>query len=171
MEIVDRIPVAKLEERYSVVRSVLYDRIKALNIKPQKIGNKSYLNAEQLQQLDDLDVHMKTGGSLAMFIDQVKPSAEQTGGLSVISPDSSQLLLNVIAAMANQQTLDPLADYELLERIASANFYLPTKRLLRLLQLKTIPKLDDHKRFSRMGFVFWQVGRVGRESEWKVTKL
>ncbi len=44
----DRVPVAQLPDKYGIVKSVIYDRINRLGIKPTKIGNKSYVSGEQL---------------------------------------------------------------------------------------------------------------------------
>ncbi|MBG1269540.1 hypothetical protein [Nostoc sp. WHI] len=48
----DRVPVAQLPDKYGIVKSVLYDRINRLSIKPTKIGNKSCVSGEQLDLLD-----------------------------------------------------------------------------------------------------------------------
>ncbi|MEH1825328.1 MAG: hypothetical protein V7L22_08150 [Nostoc sp.] len=45
----DRVPVAQLPDKYGIVKSVIYDRINRLGIKPTKIGNKSYVSGEQLE--------------------------------------------------------------------------------------------------------------------------
>jgi len=66
----DRVPVAQLPSKYGIVKSVLKDRINRLGIKPQKIGNKSYLSGEQLELLDQLDAHINAGGSMAEFADR-----------------------------------------------------------------------------------------------------
>jgi len=66
----DRVPVAQLPSKYGIVKSVLYDRINRLGIKPQKIGNKSYLSGKQLELLDQLDAHINAGGSMAEFADR-----------------------------------------------------------------------------------------------------
>ena len=70
MTLLDRVPVAQLPDKYGIVKSVIYDWINRLGIKPTKIGNKSYVSGEQLELLDQLDAHMKAGGSMAHFADQ-----------------------------------------------------------------------------------------------------
>jgi hypothetical protein len=75
----DRVPVAQLPSKYGIVKSVLYDRINRLGIKPQKIGNKSYLSGEQLELLDQLDAHINAGGSMAEFAER---HTSQSGGQS-----------------------------------------------------------------------------------------
>ena len=69
MNKLDRVPIAQLPSKYGIVKSVLYDRLNRLGIKSEKIGNKSYLSAEQLELLDQLDAHLNAGGSMAQFVD------------------------------------------------------------------------------------------------------
>ncbi|MBD2057805.1 hypothetical protein H6F88_17560 [Oculatella sp. FACHB-28] len=48
---VDSLPVAQLPDRYSIARSVLYNRLLELKIETEKRGNKAYVNAEQIELL------------------------------------------------------------------------------------------------------------------------
>ena len=73
----DLIPVSQLPSRYSVNRSVVYTRLKELNIKTQKIGKQSYIYATELNLLDKLDKHLKNGGITSEFI--ATNSLEQNG--------------------------------------------------------------------------------------------
>ncbi|MGL5922177.1 hypothetical protein [Chroococcidiopsis sp.] len=178
---IDKVSITKLEKRYSIAKSVLYDRMNALGIKPEKIGNRSYLSGEQLQLLDELQEHMKSGGSLAMFADRIsKQTAEQSnmmvaGQTTEQSTEQSALLRIVTASLLDRQpaptTLDPFENRRKLKEIAEEGWHISTSELLPLLGLKSIPPLDDHNRFTRMGFVFWKVGKVGREYEWRITKV
>jgi len=70
----DNFPVSNLQNRYSIGRTKVYTRLEALNIKAKKFGNKSFVNASQLEKLDRLDKHIKSGGTLAEF---VKPYSEK----------------------------------------------------------------------------------------------
>jgi hypothetical protein len=47
-------PIKELPERYSLARSAVYVRMKRLNITPHTQGNRSYINASELDLLDDL---------------------------------------------------------------------------------------------------------------------
>jgi hypothetical protein len=58
---IDRFPVSDLPARYDIKRTALYERLKALDIKPIKQGNKSYVDGDQLQLLDDLHAHIGRG--------------------------------------------------------------------------------------------------------------
>ena len=93
----DLIPVSQLPSRYSINRSVVYTRLKELKIKPKKIGKQSYINATELDLLDQLDKHLKNGGITSEFL--ATNSSEQNGDktqdkttrhIQDKSPDNSQ---------------------------------------------------------------------------------
>lgn len=56
-------PVSELLERYSLGKTRLYERMKRLNIKPHKIGTKSFLDEYQLRHMDDLHSYIAKHGS------------------------------------------------------------------------------------------------------------
>ena len=93
----DLIPVSQLPSRYSINRSVVYTRLKELNIKPQKIGKQSYINATELDLLDQLDKHLKNGGITSEFLatnssvqNGNKTQDKTTRHIQDESPDTSQ---------------------------------------------------------------------------------
>jgi len=47
-------PIKQLPDRYGIARSAVYVRMKRLNIVPHTQGNRSYINASQLDLMDDL---------------------------------------------------------------------------------------------------------------------
>jgi hypothetical protein len=61
----DNFPVSNLQDRYSIGRTQVYSRLESLSIKPEKFGNKSFINASQLEKLAHLDSHIKAGGAIA----------------------------------------------------------------------------------------------------------
>lgn len=64
----DSFPVTALVDRYGLKgASNVYNRLSKLEIKPEKIAGKSYLNSEQLALMDALDRHLKSGGGFADF--------------------------------------------------------------------------------------------------------
>jgi hypothetical protein len=64
----DSFPVSELQHRYKIVRSAVYTRLEALNIKPEKQGGRAYVNGEQLRLLDALHDHIEKGGTTAEFV-------------------------------------------------------------------------------------------------------
>ena len=63
-----RTPVSQLSDRYKLSRSVIYKRLKDLNIKTEKIGTRAYVSREQLTLLDALHEFIQGGGMTAEFI-------------------------------------------------------------------------------------------------------
>jgi hypothetical protein len=174
---IDRLPVADLPDRYNLARSAVYTRLDALGIKREKIGNRAYVNAEELKLLDALHEFINRGGNTAEFLESrglpkpdQKPS-EQSSELSTGQPE----LLNFMAALVSrlQPTVDrdPLAYFEQLEKAAQNGWHLKTSEVAELLDLSPSEIQQYGDRFFEAGFVFSKVGyRAGGEVAWKVSK-
>lgn len=172
MSEIDRIAIAGLEKQYSIPRSVLYDRMNALGIKRTKIGSRAYIDGSSLQMLNDLDAHMKAGQPMALFLESVGSEREQTEiAVAGQTTGQTEILIKAIAYLMNQQPTDELQSRRKLKEVAEEGWRLSTSELLALLMRSSIPPLDDHQRFSRMGFTFHRMGKVGREYEWRVSKV
>lgn len=63
-----RIRVKNLSARYALGKTTVYNRIKALGIKPERIGNRSYVNESQLASLDSLHEFIQRDGTTAEFL-------------------------------------------------------------------------------------------------------
>ena len=183
--------------RYSIGKTALYDRINALGLKLEKTTIGSFANAEQTELLDRMNNFIKSGGKIVDFVAQqhlskqspndqpvadsecpTKTSLSTTSSNNTKVLDSSQgqagqteVLIKAIAYLMNQQSSDEFYAWQKLEEVAKHNWHIPTSQLLLLLSRATIPPLDDHQRFSRMGFTFTRVGKLGREYEWRVSKV
>jgi hypothetical protein len=179
---IDRIPVNQLMQRYDLVKSAVYKRLDDLGIKPQRVGNKSYVNAEQLRLLDDLHQFIKSGGTMPEFqeIRGIQPtrnsSSEDSSGLSTIQPDVIQLVSAIAAQFANRlqpppPEPDPFAYYQTLEDAARNGWHLRTSEIAALLDLSISEMQYYGDRFSEAGFTFTKAGyRSGGETAWKVSK-
>lgn len=179
---VDRLPVGQLSARYNLVRSAIYNRLDALGIKPERVGNKSYVNAEQLRLLDDLHQFIQAGGNTAEFIEMrgirkgQEPPEELSSGLSLNQPDIFKLVAAIASEIASRlqppmPDPDPLAYFETLERAARNGWLLRTSEVAYLLDMppSTIREYGD--RFSEAGFVFTKAGyRAPGEVAWRVSK-
>ncbi|MEL6160115.1 MAG: hypothetical protein AAFQ40_06450 [Cyanobacteria bacterium J06623_5] len=64
----DLIPVASLFERYKIAKSVIYKRMKDLEIQTQKIGIRAFITQHQLNLLDALHEFIQGGGNTAEFL-------------------------------------------------------------------------------------------------------
>ncbi|MBE9077072.1 hypothetical protein IQ241_07140 [Romeria aff. gracilis LEGE 07310] len=181
----DRLPVSQLPARYELARSAVYTRMGALGIQPQKVGNRSFVNAQQVGLLDELHRFINSGGTTAEFIDRmgIAQSGKNPGqspnlssGLSVTPPDIVGLVRAIMAEMSSRfqppsPEPDPLAYYRALEEVAQKGWQLKTSEVAYLLDLppKEIERFDYQ--FYEAGFVFTRAGyRSGGEVAWRVSK-
>lgn len=169
MAFIDPYPVSQLMSRYGIGKQAVYNRLDALNIKPTKQGNRSYISLDQLQALDSLHDHIAAGGTMANF--QSPPSesslslvdsVDRPTGLS--KTDDLITLIERIAA-ALRPTEQPLAHLEQLEKAVANNWLLTTTDVMRVIGVK--PKGDS---FARGSFTFIRSGKIGNQSAWRVTK-
>jgi len=185
---VDLIPVSQLIDRYSLARSAVYKRMADLGIKREKVGNRAYVNAEQVKLLDELHSFIQVGGNIAEFttrkglVDSPKAKSSKSGG-----SESSGLALNqselvkLVSAIAAEMTAqmrqiqtaptDPLAYYESLEKAARNGWKLRTSELAELLKLDPSEINRFDQTFYEAGFTFNRAGyRAGGEGAWVVSK-
>jgi hypothetical protein len=110
------------------------------------------LTAEQTEALiENMNVESQGAGLISQFWDM---------GISRLAPFFAR----------QPEPVDPLQDYEMLDRIYEKGWELPTSRLAAILQLApaTIGSMNE---FERLGFHFKKVGKTGREASWSVTKI
>lgn len=175
-----------LEERYSLARSNVYGRLKGLknkgyDVDPIKQGARSFYSSEQIELMDRLDEHLKSGNDISTFppADSAALSRHPTGqqdrtqdfvvrrnpsGLEVVGA-IAQRLTEVIEARSVSPA-DPLASMRAIQEVCDKGWLLSTGQLAPLLGLKTLLG----KEFTRYGFTFKRVGKNGAQSAWKITK-
>ena len=186
---IDRLPVTQLIDRYKLVKSAVYKRLEALGIRPEKIGNKSYINADQLKLMDELHEFIQLGRTTAEFLEMrglprhsstesfesSGQSLGQSSELSLGQPDILQLIAAITAQLASKlqpvSEPDPFAYYEILEKAAQNRWHLSTSELAELLDLLPSEIQQYGDRFSEAGFVFTKEGyRSGGQFAWRVAK-
>jgi len=183
---IDRIPVNQLVDRYKLARSAVYKRMADLGIEREKIGNRAYINAEQLALLDELHEFIQIGGNVAEFIARkgLTPGRDNssgaddsakdiTAGLSIDQSDMLKSFSAFAAEMASQlkPSADPLAYYEYLEKAAAGRWKLRTSELSDMLKLSPDEINSYGQTFYEAGFVFNRSGyRAGGEGAWLVSK-
>lgn len=181
---IDRFPVSDLPERYGVGRTALYERMNTLSIKSQKQGTKSYISGEQLRDLDDLDLHLKSGGGLADFLKPVqRTTSEQVSEVAsqAISPSQGSMMASmmdgviqsVIARVVPQpaQAGMRLSHLRELEEAYERKWLLSTSELADLLALSADTVRGYGEQFDEAGFMFTRAGTRSRgELAWKVGK-
>ena len=180
---IDRLPVNQLAVRYNLVRSAVYTRLEALGIKPERVGNKAYVNAEQIRLLDDFHQFIQAGGTTAEFREQrgiPNPKSDESSslssGLSTVPPDIIKLVTSIAAEIASRfqpapAEPDPMAYFEVLERAVQGGWHLRTSEVALLLDLSPSEIELYGDRFTEAGFVFTRAGyRAKGEVAWKVSK-
>jgi hypothetical protein len=175
MNEINKFPVKDLPNRYSVGRTALYARFTAANITPEKDGTRSYISGEELEELDRLDSHIKTGGKLEDFQpannQSLVVSQSQESAVNEVAPrsaDNFNETLQLVEAIARhfQQQRDPLQHYAALERAIANSWLLSTAEVRSLISTK--PHGD---RFQHGSFIFVRAGKIGAQAAWKVLKF
>jgi predicted DNA-binding protein YlxM (UPF0122 family) len=172
-------PIKELPDRYSIARSAIYVRMKRLNITPHTQGNRSYINASQLELLDDLhdflvedssrtiDEFLKRLSTFELnelgFFPKGQLARKQTGHLTTESVRAVEYNQGTHAAQLRER-------FEFLERASAKGWLLSTSDLAQLIGLSpsTVVK---HEQLSRWGFSFVKcTERTGREVNWTVKR-
>ena len=149
-------PVSELTERYGVGRSQLYTRINALKaqnpeLAPFKVGVKSYVNQATL---DCLDAMHRLITEESYITEEAVTEVTATTVPSLVEEGDRPIDSASIAAIKQALQTEPLARYELLDRVVANGWQLPTVELAALLELD---ELGDES-FERYGYRFEMSG-------------
>ncbi len=168
---IDRFPVKDLSNRYSVGRTALYERFKVAGIFPEKDGTRSYISREQLQELDRLDNHIKSGGKLENFksklpVNEVSIAVVSSNGGEIEENNLAETLALVEAIAKHfSQPQDLMAEYKALIFAVENKLLLPSSKIQQLIGTK--PKGEI---FQYGSFNFVRSGKIGNQSAWLVEK-
>lgn len=179
---VERLPVSDLMSRYGISKSVLYERIKALNIERTTVGRKAYVSGEQIAIMDGLHDFLQTGRSTAEFLELSgiqsggqsvkKQSAEQSGSLTLPAESASQLFNLVVEQSAPepvQSSLHWTERLRFLEEACQNSWLLSTSQLAEMIGLSPVT-LARMQECDRYGFQFSRKGMNGSELAWEINK-
>jgi len=170
MNEINKFPVKDLPSRYNVGRTALYARFTAALITPEKDGTRSYISGEELEELDRLDSHLKTGGKLEDFQPANNQSlvVSQESAVRTPTADNFTESLQLVEAIARHFATphDPLQHYTALERAIASGWLLSSSEVRSLIGTK--PHGD---RFQRGSFVFIRSGKIGTQAAWRVAKI
>lgn len=177
---IDEVPVSSLPDRYSVARSQIYNRINALGIETLKRGNKAYVDAGHLAQLDQLHECLNRGMTLneaaaavrqdsLMRLSDESPAPLINQGSPLPPYDTTEVaVLTLLGALVQQVAAppNPLQRFEQLQALADHDWRPGTSELAAILGLKSL----SGQTFERYGFRFTRVGKNGVQSAWQVEK-
>lgn len=161
--------IQQLCDRYSLSsKKSLYSRREKLGIEFKKDENgKSYADEQMVELFDDLDNHLKNGGSLKNYAPPVTPEVEVKTEIMPQEVTSEEALLGVIEKLIEKfNTPDPIAYNSSLERARVSGWILSTSEVEQLIGVR--PKGD---RFTRGCWIFSRSEKIGREAGWKVLKI
>jgi hypothetical protein len=182
---IDRFPVKDLMGRYGIGRTALYDRFKHANIKPDKEGTRSFVSGEQLAELDRLNDHLATGGSLSDFVpaygwreegQELALAPNSSADVQPIEPAANLEALAVAVsvgverAIASQsQPPNPLWYMKELKQAVEEQWLLTTAEVRELIGVKpTAAKGEDS--YQRGCWLFTKEGKIGSQTAWRVSK-
>jgi hypothetical protein len=166
--------ISELQTRYELTsRQSIYDRMKALHVKPERRGE---ISSESLEKLDKLNEFLKNnpGATLSDFPKNAEAVTASKLDLSTGQPDnlsSKQLdnfneTLKLVEAIARhfKTETDPLAKYKALEYAANHALLLPTSKIQELIGTK--PRKSS---IERGNFIIQKKEeKIGREIAWTV---
>ncbi len=170
----DRIPASSLTTRYGVGRTTLHERVKALNLSPEKEGNRAFFSADQVAVLDALAEHIKAGGSTPDFVRSFRPEQSELSTVqpsafapNAEQPEHSERWLQILELLAFRLSPPPVPDplrlHRQLEEITSNGWIVTTPQLRAVMGHNPVEG-------SRYGFCFVKVGRQGLAMGWQIQK-
>ena len=170
--------VSELMDRYGLhSRQSLYARLKSLGLVLNKGDrNKVYATDEQVQLLDELNEHLKNGGTLKSFLPPTKTLPMQESVAEVlpsneisISNEHQMLEMLVGAIATNIQPRSPLWYHEELEKALINEWILTSKEVQSLVGVN--PRVTKGNTFIRGNWKFVRNGMIGRSVAWKVERF
>ncbi|MCC3531098.1 MAG: hypothetical protein JGK21_26885 [Microcoleus sp. PH2017_22_RUC_O_B] len=168
--------ISELQTRYSLSsKQSIYDRIKALHIKPVRRGE---ISSDSLDKLDNLDKFLKNnpGAALSDFPKQTEAITTSKLDLSSGQLDKSTEQLNnfnetlqLVEAIARHLVnRNPLAKYKALDYAVKAELLLPSSKIKELIGVNPCNYGD---KFQRGNFIFEKKGKIGRQTAWKIDDI
>lgn len=87
--------IAKLEEKFSIKKAMVYKRLEYLKIKPFKEGRQLWLSDQQLADLEGLHEHMQATGTMDGYKNQlaIVPSSSEISSTKhkIINPEPEKI--------------------------------------------------------------------------------
>jgi len=169
-------------ERYGCENnySTFHNRMVKLGIKPERRGRQSFLIQQQIQLLDRLDEHLRTGGTFGNFVIEEGATIPMTKSSSSVDlvPSSSHSIastgsIEIVAALqavaaANYDILTP---QKRLKEAADDGFVLTTEQVSKIVGLSHSTVSSWKTGARKLGFLFHKehesssvVWRVSRPS-------
>ena len=153
-----------------------------LRIKPERRGRQSFLNQEQIQILDRLDAHLKSGGVFGNFqIEEglTTPIREGSSSGKLVASKVSSVAttgsigdVEIIAALQSlaMKNYDVLTPQKRLKEAVDNDFLLTTEQVSQILGLNSNTIRSWKSGTQRLGFVFHKDHEGSSAVVWRVSR-
>lgn len=170
-------------ERYGCENnySTFHNRMVKLGIKPERRGRQSFLSQEQIQLLDRLDEHLRTGGTFGNFIIEegaTIPMPKNSSSMELVASNSHSIvstgsigdmeIVAAIQAVANAN-YDILTPQKRLKEAAEDGFVLTTDQVSRIIGLSHSTVSSWKTGTRKLGFHFHKE-HEGSSVVWRVSR-
>jgi hypothetical protein len=169
-------------ERYGCDNySTFHNRMVKLGIKPERRGRQSFLNQQQIQLLDRLDIHLKSGGVFGNFeIEEgaTRSMPESTSSdkliankVNLITTNGSIGDIEIIAALQSlsMKNYDILTPQKRLQEAADNDFLLTTEQVSQILGLNANTIRSWKSETRKLGFTFHKE-HENSSVVWRITR-
>ena len=170
-------------ERYGCENnySTFHNRMVKLGIKPERRGRQSFLSQQQIQLLDRLDEHLRTGGTFGNFIIEegaTVPMPKNTSSMELVGSNSHSIVstgsigdMEIVAALqaVANANYDVLTPQKRLKEAAEDGFVLTTEQVSRIVGLSHSTVSSWKTGTRKLGFYFHK-DHEGASVVWRVTR-
>ena len=170
-------------ERYGCENnySTFHNRMVKLGIKPERRGRQSFLSQEQIQLLDRLDEHLRTGGTFGNFIIEegaTIPMPKNSSSMELVASNSHSIVstgsigdMEIVAALqaVASANYDVLTPQKRLKEAAEDGFVLTTEQVSRIVGLSHSTVSSWKTGTRKLGFLFHKE-HEGSSVVWKVSR-
>lgn len=170
-------------ERYGCENnySTFHNRMVKLGIKPERRGRQSFLSQQQIQLLDRLDEHLRTGGTFGNFIIEegaTVPMPKNTSSMELVASNSHSIVstgsigdMEIVAALqaVANANYDILTPQKRLKEAAEDGFVLTTEQVSRIVGLSHSTVSSWKTGTRKLGFHFHKE-HEGASVVWRVSR-
>ena len=169
-------------ERYGCDNySTFHNRMVKLGIKPERRGRQSFLSQQQIQLLDRLDEHLRTGGTFGNFIIEegaTVPMPKNNSSMELVASNSHSIVstgsigdMEIVAALqaVANANYDVLTSQKRLKEAAEDGFVLTTEQVSRIVGLSHSTVSSWKTGTRKLGFHFHKE-HEGASVVWRVSR-
>jgi hypothetical protein len=170
-------------ERYGCENnySTFHNRMVKLGIKPERRGRQSFLSQQQIQLLDRLDEHLRTGGTFGNFVIEegaTMPMPKNTSSMELVASNGHSIVstgsigdVEIVAALqaVANANYDILTPQKRLKEAAEDGFVLTTEQVSRIVGLSHSTVSSWKTGTRKLGFHFHKE-HEGASVVWRVSR-